>query len=256
MVAITRGPNLVYYQALAEGEITSRVLQDLNCARVTLTMQDILTPLTKVILWTEISPEELASLKTAMALPIQGEECPAPVAPAQPWKLTPAVVGEARRTRESQRWLRRGLIAFLVVYLLAVGWLITNYTLTSLRVADLRKWQAAHEQPLELIQQGQAVWKELAPVVDTNNYPLELLFHASQSIPADQLHLTLFETSSDHILIKGEAKNVAGAFQFLSKLKGDPFFTGYTLEMGNPRPLPNDLAQFQIDGNRSTSNQP
>jgi hypothetical protein len=173
------------------------------------------------------------------------------VAPEKPWKLTPAAVDEAKRARESQRWLRRGLVIFLLVYLLTVGWLITQYVMSTLRVSELRKWQAANEQPLEEVQAGQATWKELAPVVDTNNYPLELLFHAAQSIPADQLHLTLFESSGNHILIKGEAKNVAGAFLFLSKLKGDPFFSTYSLAMSNPRPLPNDLASFQIDGNRA-----
>jgi hypothetical protein len=250
-VAITRGPNLVYFQALTEGNITPRVVQDLSCAQATLTMQDILAPLQKVVVWTEISPEELAALQDALPLPIQQEECPPPVTPAQTWKLTPATVGEAKRSRASQRWQRRGSVLFLVAYLLAVAWMISQYVLTSLKVDDLRKWQAGHTQAVALVQEGRASWKELAPVVDTTSYPLELLFHASQSIPADQLHLTLFEAGNGHLLIKGEAKNVAGAFQFLSKLKGDPYFSGYTLDMGNPRPLPNDLAQFQIEGNRA-----
>jgi hypothetical protein len=126
--------------------------------------------------------------------------------------------------------------------------------MTSLKVNDLRKWQSEHTQALALVQDGRAAWKELAPVVDTKNYPLELLLQSSQSIPADQLHLTLFEAGDGHLLIKGEAKNVAGAFQFFSKLKSDPYFSGYALVMGNPRPLPNDLAQFQIEGTRATTN--
>ena len=73
-------------------------------------------------------------------------------------------------------------------------------------------------------------------MVDTNNYPLELLLHAAQSIPADQLHLTLFEAGNGQLLIKGEAKNVAGAFQFLNKLKGDPYFSGYNLDMAQSAP--------------------
>jgi hypothetical protein len=129
-----------------------------------------------------------------------------------------------------------------------VAWLVSQLVLTSRKVDDLRKWQSENAPALNLVREGRASWKELAPVVDTNNYPLELLLQASQAIPTDQLHLTLFEAGSGHLLIKGEAKNVAGAFQFLNKLKSDPFFSGYNLEMGNPRPLPNDLAQFQIEG--------
>jgi hypothetical protein len=246
--AITRGQNLVYYQALTEGQITPRVAQDLTCAQATLAMQDIVTPLQKVMVWTEISAEELTLLKGALHLPIEQEECPPPVTQGQPWKLTPSVVGEAKRTRAARRWQMRALLIFLLVYACVVAWLGYRYFTTSAKVAELQKWQTDHEQAISLVQSGRAQWRELAPVVDTKNYPLELLLQAAKSIPADQLHLTLFEAGNNHLLIKGEAKNVAGAFQFLNKLKGDPYFSGYTLDMGNPRPLPNDLAQFQIEG--------
>jgi len=254
VLAITRGPNLVYYQALAEGNITSRVLQDLSCAQATLTMHGILTPLQKVVLWTEISPQEQAMLQDTLPLPIEQEECPPPSPPTQPWKLTPAVVGEARRNRENQKWIRRGLVIFLVLYLVAVAWLVTQYVMTSLGVNDLKKWQADNAAGVDLVHEGQSAWKQLAPVVDPKNNPLELLLEADQSVNTDQLHLTDFEAGGDHLLIKGEAKNVEGAFQFLSKLKNDPFFSGYDLEMENPRPLPNDLASFQIEGTRAATN--
>ncbi len=253
-VAITRGPDLVYFQALAEGQVTPRVVQDLICAQAALVMQGIVTPLQKALLWTEISPEERAALEAALKLPIEQEECPPPVAPPQAWKLTPSTVDEAKRIRASQRWRRRALAAFLAVYLLAAAGMVLRLALTSRKVDDMRKWQSEHTQALAMVHDGRAAWKELAPVVDTKNYPLELLLQASKSIPADQLHLTLFEAGDGKLLIKGEAKNVAGAFLFFNKLKGDPYFSGYTLIMGNPRPLPNDLAQFQIEGTHAGLN--
>ena len=254
VMGITRGPHLVYYQALAEGQITPRVLQDLNCVRTSLEMQQILPPLQKVMLWTEITPEEHTALQDAVPTPIEQGPIPTPVSPGQIWKLTPASVGEAQRTRESQRWMKQAAYVFLVLYLLAVGWFVTHFVMTSMQAKKLRKWQTDNADAVQAVEDGQATWKELGPVVDTTHYPLEMLSHASQLIPGDQLHLTLFEASYDHVLIKGEAKNVAGAFQFLSKLKADPYFAGYNLDMGNPRPLPNDLAQFQIEGTRASSN--
>jgi hypothetical protein len=250
VAGITRGALLVYCQVLTEGEITTRVVQDLNCVRASLEMQDILPPLQKIVLWTEIRPEERAALNEALPLPIEQSETPPPALPGKPWNLVPASVDEAQRARESQRWIRRGIGIFLVLYLLAVAWFITHFVMTTMQTAKLHKWQSDNAAGLQAVQDGQATWKELGPVVDTSRYPLELLFHVSQSIPGD-LHLTLFESSYDHLLIKGEAKNVAGAFQLLTKLKADPYFTGYNLDMGNPRPLPNDLAQFQIEGNRA-----
>ncbi|HEV3272859.1 MAG TPA: PilN domain-containing protein [Candidatus Methylacidiphilales bacterium] len=253
-VAITRGSNLVYYQALAEGQITPRVVQDLSCAQATLVMHDILTPLRKVTLWTEIGPVEIAALQGALPLPVEREERPQPSAPSQTWKLIPSMVGEAQRTRANRRWQKRALWIFLAVYLLAVGALVTRMVLTSRKVDELRKWKAEHAQALDAVQDGRAAWKELAPVVDTKNYPLELLREVQQWIPAEQLHLTLFKTENGHLMIQGEAKNVASAFQFYSKLKSDPYFSGYNLIMGNPRTLPNDLSQFQIEGTHATEN--
>jgi hypothetical protein len=144
-------------------------------------------------------------------------------------------------------------VLLAVVYLAVIVWLVSRVVMTSMKVDELRKWQADNAPALTTVQQGRAAWKDLGPVVDTKSYPFELLFQACQSIPADQLHLTLFEAGAGHLLIKGEAKNVAGAFQFFSKLKADPNFSGYALEMGNPRPLPNDLAQFQIEGTHANN---
>jgi hypothetical protein len=252
-LALTRGSSLVYYQGLTDNAITTRVVQDLAAVMVTLNMQDIVPSVQRAVVWKQTSDEEQTALKSALKVPVHVEERPDPVLPSAPWKLTPSVVTEARRARENQRWLRRGLLIVLLLYLIFVGWLITNYVLTSLRVAELHKWQADNASQLALVEDGRAAWKELEPVVDEDSYPLQLLRHTQDSIPADQLHLTLFETNGQHILIKGEAKNVAGAFQFLSKLKADPFFSKYTFVMGNPRPLPNDLASFQIDATQGAA---
>ena len=154
--------------------------------------------------------------------------------------------------RSADAWLPT-LAAFLAVYLLAVAGLAYQYVSLSLHVNDLRKWQSEHAQALDLVHEGRAAWKELAPVVDTQDYPLELLREASQSIPSDQLHLTDFEAGGGHLLIKGETKNVEGAYTFYNKLKGDPYFSSYSLNMVNPGPLPNDLWQFQIEGSHASN---
>jgi len=247
VVAITRGPNLVYFQALSEGEVTERIVQDLNSVRATLEIQDILAPLRLVVAWTPLRPEERIALKGAFNLQIVEEEGPPPEVPAQPWKLVPHAIGEVRRSRESRRWIGRALAGLFVVYLLALAWFAWQYVQTSMKVAELRKWQDAHSADVDTVMSGRAAWKQLAPVVDYKYYPLELLKRIQAAIPADQLHLTLFECDSQGKLqIRGEAKNVAGAFTFFEKLKNDSYFSRYNLQMGNPRPLPNDLASFQI----------
>jgi len=250
VVAITRGQNLVYFQALAENKITDRVLQDLNCIRTTLLMQGVVTTLQQVMLWKEVSPAEFSALRNAMQLPVNQAECPPPRAPSTSWKLTPTTVHEAKRKRESKRWQGRAALVVLAIYLVLVAVLAIRFFIASQHVKELQQWQAEHAQDIALVHDTAAAWKDLRPVVDENSYPLELLLHTYESIPADQLRLTLFEAENGHLRIKGEAKNVTAAFQFLDNLKKNPNLTGYTWDMGQPQILPNDLAQFQVEGTR------
>lgn len=254
VVALTRDKNLVYFQVLGEGRITPRVLQDLVCLRATLAMQGVLTSLQQVTLWMDADLGEQASLRTTLQLPVSTAQRPPPRLPAPAWKLTPGTVSDAQRNREIWRWRKRGILLGLLVYLLLAALLFTRFFLLSRQVDDLSKWQAAHAPALARVHAAQAAWKDLRPVVDESSYPLELLLHVTEAIPADQLHLTLFEASGDHLLIKGEAKNVAAAFQFFDKVKNDPHLAGYKWDMGQPTLSPNDLAQLQIEGTRATSN--
>lgn len=248
--ALTRGSNLAYFHALGEGPIGPRILQDLSCILTGLALQEVLAPLQQIVTWFDATPAELASLKEALQLPVRAGERPPPQIPATPWKLVPATVHQARQAREKRRWWRRAILFGAVLYALIVAALAGQCFFTSAKVKELESWQAQHAQGLALVHDTKAAWKDLRPVVDEKNYPLELLLNAAQAIPADQLHLTLFEAGDGHVLIKGEAKNVAAAFQFLDSLKKNPGLAEYQWEMGQPHLLPNDLAQFQVDGTR------
>jgi len=252
--AITRGPQLLYFQTLGEEKISDRVLQDLTCTVAALSSQGVMAPLRGVMLWLEASPAEAASLRTVLQLPVAQAERPSPILPSTAWKLRPGAVVEARRVREAKRWQWRGFLLFLAIYLLVIGWFSCQYFLLAGKVGELRQWQDQHAKTLAMISETRAAWKDLLPVVDENNYPLELLLHTAESIPENQLHLTLFEASEGHLRIKAEAKDFGGASKFEENLKSNPHFSGYVWDMGQPRLLPNDLAQLQITGNRETTN--
>ncbi len=254
VVGVSRGKDLVYYQVLGEGPITARIAQDLACIQATLAMQEISLPLQQIMLWSEATQPEIDLLQATLQLTLKKTELPPPRAPTLAWRLTPSSVGAAKRNREVRRWWTRGIAAVLAIYFMIVLALAARFLLISHRIDDLHKWQSEHAQTIALVRDTRAAWKELGPVVDTNHYPLELLLHTSEAIPDNTLHLTLFESGGDHVLIKGEAKNAAAAFQFLDKLKGESHLAGYTWDMGQPHLLPNDLAQLQIEGNFANSN--
>ena len=240
-LSITRGPALVYYQSLGGGEITARVVQDISCAQATLAMQDILTPLQKMLLWTEVSAaEELTALKGALPLPIEQEECPPPVAPKQLWKLTPFVVGEARKRA---RQPRSGSCAALAHF--PAGLPHRRGRAGCAPGDDLARRGGVEVNGrmrsgprLISFTTGRSAWKELGPVVDDQKLPARV---AARGLPigrrSTRLHLTLFETGNNHLLIKGEAKNVAGAFPAFQQAQGRSLFRRLRSGDGQPSPV-------------------
>lgn len=252
VAALTRAGQLAYFQALAEATLSPRVLQDLSCLKTALQMQDVINEPKQIVLWTEAPAAEVAGLEAAFALTVRTETRPAPRLPGEPWNLTPPRVDEVKRGRVARRWQLRGLGLVVFCLLVMAAVLGSQLFLTSLEVGRLQHWKVAHAPALQQVHDTQAAWKDLQPVVDESGYPLELLRAVSASVPIDQLHLILFEAEPNHLLIKGEAKNLTAAFQLLDALKKDPQLTGYTWEMAQPHSLANDVTQLQIEGNRAT----
>ncbi len=231
-MAVTRGAKLVYFQALGTGSITPPVLQDLNCIQTTLTMQGVMSPAQQIVLWLEVSPSELTLLQSGLHLPLRQVEQSAPKAPALAWKLTPPVVSEGKRARERRGWWMRGIVIAAALYFLFAGWLVTRLFMTSLKVEELRHWQADHAQAIALVHDTAATWKELGPAVDENSYPLELLLHVTESIPADQLHLTLFEAGSGHLPHQGRGQERRRRLPVLGPAEARSPFRGLYLGHG------------------------
>jgi hypothetical protein len=252
VIAVTRGERLAYFQALSEPRLTARSLQDLVCVVAGLQMQDVIVPPRQAVLWIDLTVTETAQLQSALGLPVRQDARPAPALPRHPWNLTPARVHEAKRQRIASRWQSRaaGLIVLLVVGVVAA--LGLRLFLTFRAVSQLQQWQANHAAALQGVQDTRAAWHDLASVVDTNAYPLEVLLHVSESLPTDQVHLTLFEQEGGHLLIKAEAKNLTAAFQFFDQLKKNPHLSGYTFDMAQPHSLANDITQIQIEGTYAT----
>jgi hypothetical protein len=252
VVALTRGERLAYFQALSEPRLTARLLQDLTCVVAALEMQEVVSSLKQAVSWTELTSAERGALQSAIGTPVRQEARPAPVLPRETWNLTPPRVDEVKRQRVARRWQSRAIVLLVVLALAAATALGVRLFLTWRDVVQLRQWQAGHAQSLQVIQDTRAAWKDLQPVVDTDAYPLEVILHVSESLPADQVHLTLFEEEGGHLLIKAEAKNLTAAFQFFDQLKKNPHLSAYTFDMAQPHSLANDITQLQIEGTHAT----
>ena len=109
--------------------------------------------------------------------------------------------------------------------------------------------QIARDAPqTEFVRATEANWKALAPAIDSRYYPVEILLHVFESLPSADVRITTYNQSARQISVEGEANSAALAYQFADKVKKNPELQVFHFEMAAPRILPNDHAQFRLEG--------
>jgi hypothetical protein len=107
----------------------------------------------------------------------------------------------------------------------------------------------AHDNPqTEFVRAADANWKALAPALDSRYYPVEILLHLFESLPSPDVRITAYNQSARQISIDGEANSAALAYQFSDKVKKNSGLQIFRFDMAAPRILPNDHAQFRLEG--------
>ena len=109
--------------------------------------------------------------------------------------------------------------------------------------------RVAHDAPeTQFVRATEANWKALAPAIDARYYPVEILLHLFESLPSPEVRITTYNQSARQIAVDGEANTTALAYQFIEKIKKNPDLRVFQFEMAAPRILPNDHAQFRLEG--------
>jgi hypothetical protein len=172
-------------------------------------------------------------------------------------ELPPAAVKlnllpESWRRRRSQlirqaHWRKRLLWiggAYLALLLLLVAYL--GLLRFQIGAVDRR---IAHDAPeTQFVRATEANWKALAPAIDARFYPVEILLHLFESLPSPEVRITAYNQSARQISVDGEANTAALAYQFIEKIKKNPDLRAFQFDMAAPRILPNDHAQFRLEG--------
>lgn len=154
-----------------------------------------------------------------------------------------------RRTQLAKRgeWQKRLTLlgaAYGGLFLLFLLYLVY----TKLAVAGLDRLIARDAPQTQFIRQTESDWKSLAPAIDPRYYPVEILLHLSQDLPSPNVHITAYNQSARQISVDGEADNANLAYQYAEKVKKDGSLQNFRFDMAAPRILPNNHAQFRLEG--------
>ena len=126
--------------------------------------------------------------------------------------------GQRLKAKKQKRTLI--IAAGIIVYLGVVGYLGYQYFKLD---SDLKNQEAKLKQiRLEHSDIGlfNADWDQLAPVVDRQHWPLQLLKRSAKAIPPGQdLRFEIFEASRERIIIRGETADLKLASNYAEKIR-------------------------------------
>jgi hypothetical protein len=154
-----------------------------------------------------------------------------------------------RRTQLAKRgeWQRRLTLAgaaYAGLFLLFLLYLAYS----RFAIAALDRLITRDAPQTQFIRETEANWKSLAPAIDSRYYPVEILFHLSQDLPSPDIHITAYNQSARQMSVDGEANTAALAYQFAEKVKKDGALQNFRFDMAAPRILPDNHAQFRLEG--------
>jgi hypothetical protein len=170
--------------------------------------------------------------------------------PPAPVKLN--LLPESWRRRRSQvirqtEWRKRLVWvggAYLALLFLSFAYL----GLLRFQIGNLDRRIARDAPGTQFVRATEANWKALAPAIDARYYPVEILLHLFESLPSPEVRITAYNQSARQVSVDGEANTAALAYQFIEKIKKNPDLRVFQFDMAAPRILPNDHAQFRLEG--------
>ena len=210
---------------------------------------------------------ELQGIDTSFPKVLLGEEClqlrdtiervfaqrpdlMAPEAPPVPVKLDllPDTWRRQRAALVSRGEWRRRLFWAGGIYAAIFVLFLLYLVVVRFQVGHLQKAIKRDGPRVDFIKQAEANWKTLSPAIDPHYYPIEVLLHLFESLPNPDVRITVYEQSARNISVQGEAPSAALAYQFAEAVKKNSGLRDFTFNLQTPRILPNDHAQFRLEG--------
>ncbi len=157
------------------------------------------------------------------------------------WRHHRSQLVKQREWRKRLIWAGGAYAGLLVLLVLYLG--VMRFAL-----GRLNQSIATDAPKVEFVKETETKWNALAPAIDPRYYPIEVLLQLFNSLPSRDVQITAYNQSARQVSVDGEAKTAALAYQFADKVKKNTELRAFQFEMAAPRILPNDHAQFRLEG--------
>jgi hypothetical protein len=243
--AISENGKLSFTRTLDAGD-EADLQRDLPQLALSAELQGIDTAFPKILLDESCLPLRDAIERILAQRPdLMGTEAPPArvkldLAP-ETWRKQRASVVRQREWRRRALWAGGIYVSLFLLFALYVG-------VIRFQVGHLQELIRRDAPKVDFIKSTEGDWKALAPAIDPHYYPIEVLLHLFESLPNPNVRITVYEQSARNISVQGEAPSAALAYQFGEQVKKNPGLKDFTFSLGTPRILPNEHAQFRLEG--------
>jgi hypothetical protein len=249
----TRENELAHFQVLSGRDLDEDLLVEIRCIRGMLEANEFIGKLEGMRIWdggAKIS--QAAFLGNGLGLPAQIVARPEPSPPKRGLRLLPESVARKRVARKRRSRSSRWLVAGAAIYLLAMGFFVTDLFRRERQNGETSQWLAEHEPEAARVRESRRLWVQMEPAVNVDRYPLEVFHRLVSLLPEEGIRLTHFEVDLDSIAIRGEASSSDEAITWKNRLlnttaPGDSF-AGFEWSFPQPEILPDNRATFSAEG--------
>lgn len=226
--------------------------QEILITRLGLDAQAALGPITGVTLVGQWDADVVADLRRVAGMPVQVVDSLSPSASldTRSWtELLPRSITIARASAKMRRrYIQIGILVVIAYALAAVG----GYVYLGTRQKVAAELSAAVEkiaEPAAAVKKTSERWKALAPALDPRRYPMVVMSQITSLLPPSGILIRDLKVKLDEVEMKGDARDLTAANQFLEDLKKHKELSRYNWTM--PQPNLNKTATWRIQGKLS-----
>ena len=217
--AFYQNGNMLYAQSTSNDaeHPNDALLRDIRLALVQLGFQQIRFQARKVIVW---HPDgelgEPGALQHAFDGSVKVCQRPSPAVPATECKLLPADVFAQRREAAKRRNILTAVSSAAAIVIGVLGWAGWDLWDEIREVRSIEKQANAMKPERDAYDEHKKKWRELGPLVDQEQWPVETLYRITRCMPQPKgvIRLREAQINNNEIRIKGEASQAPPIGQF------------------------------------------
>ncbi len=246
-MAVTQGPQLVYYSALCAPTLDENAITEVLNICVQLVFQKVVFDVSGIVLW--MGEGDANSVSKLTGLQVRRLDRPAPRLPLQGGStVMPRDVAVEKSRQELRRKKRLVALSFAAAAALVIA-TIAGLAFWASRARSAWLDEIATLTPkASRVEQQKREWEEVAVAVDPSRSPMEILLHGMEPPSSSEVSLTHFEATPEHIVFRGRTATPAQALMYVQEMRSLPALAFCKFDAAPPAIAGDNSASFELKG--------